>query len=129
MGAVYFSSLRWVLHVTSGSIGPDFQTVTFLNIIFPIIFFFVVCHHHLIDFAEQRRMILAYVCVCVCAASVFPRALAEVYILLFGGRLSSVPLAQLIGGGLCVCVCVLSGANPLTVVTDHVSNHSPRVHR
>lgn len=36
----------------------------------------------------------------------FPRALAEVYILLFGGRRSSVPLAQLIGRGpVCVCVC------------------------
>lgn len=34
----------------------------------------------------------------------FPRALAEVYILLFGGRRSSVPLAQLIGRGP-VCVC------------------------
>jgi hypothetical protein len=60
-----------------GSIGPDFQTVYYS------LFLFlggeegrlVVCHHNLIDFAEQQQqqqcIILAYVCVmCMCCVCV-----------------------------------------------------------
>ncbi len=139
-GAVSFflSSVCWVPHVPSARSDRISKPFNILS------FFFlggeegrlVVCHHNLIDFAEQQqqqqqrqRIILAYVCVmCICCVCVPKSACWSLHSFIWRTAIEC-PAGSANWEGACVCVCVLSDANPLTFVTDQVSNHSPRVHR